>query len=110
MVSPAEYASAPRIGKIGQARPLVRVESSARRKLARTWPAVTGRPGLEFRVGPQVECVMQTGAHDATSPPVCPVHQTSLTLWSNSAKLQHLNDAVNHGTDPSRGRLICLIL
>ena len=67
-------------------------------------------PGLEFRVGPQVECVMQTGAHDATSPPVRPVRQTSLTLWSNSAKLQHLNDAVNHGTDPSRGRLICLIL
>ena len=48
MVSPAEYARAPSIGKIGQARPLVRVESSARRKLARTLPAVTGRPSWNF--------------------------------------------------------------
>lgn len=48
MVSPAEYARAPRIGKIGQARLLVRVESSAFRKLSRPWPTVAGRPAWNF--------------------------------------------------------------
>src|SRR5262245_14813436 len=36
--------------------------------------------------------------------------RTSLTLSSNSAKLQHLNDAVKHGSSRLRGRVICLIL
>jgi hypothetical protein len=48
VVSLAEYARAPRIGKIGQAGPPLRVGSRARRKLAPTWPVGLARASWNF--------------------------------------------------------------